>query len=99
VPHQRFAQRGDEPAVQLDRDQPATSRGQRHRQGSDTGADLEHLVFQSYSRGFGDRVAQGRVGEEVLAETMPELDAMAPQQLVELMGVGRVDHFMLRNSA
>src|SRR5260370_5802169 len=47
---------------------------------------------------LGQLVPQRRVGQEVLPERVLEVDPVPAQQLVELVGVGRVDHFILGNS-
>ena len=88
------AQHRDEAQVQLHRDEAPAAWGQGDGQCAGARADLEHLVIAVRARGFGDRVAGLRVDQEVLAQTVLEGDAVALQQPLELLQVGRVDHFI-----
>src|SRR5450759_4680808 len=74
-PFQRFAQRRDQPAVQLHRDHAACPARERHGQGSDAGADLEDLGLRREAGLLRNGVAQHRIGEEVLPDGMLEPDA------------------------
>ena len=88
------AQHRDEAQVQLHRDEATAAWGQGDGQCAGARADLEHLILTVRARGFGDRVAGLRVDQEVLAQTVLEGDAVALQQPLELLQVGRVDHFI-----
>ena len=88
--------------AQLDRDQTASPGSKRDGERADAGANLEHLVLRCHLSGFGHSIADCRVGQEILSETMLELDAVAPEQAVELVRVRRIDgldHLMRRNKA
>jgi hypothetical protein len=74
--------------IHLDRQDPGSRLGERDRQGSETGADLEDpIAFANAGIGH-DRAGEVRVGEEVLA---PDLGGPDPVALGEVFQLGAAE--------
>ena len=94
-----FAKGGNERAVELHRDDSPRARRQRDGERADPGPDLEDLVDTIGYRGVGDCVAQHRIDEEVLAESVLEGDPVPAQQACQLLRISRIEtHFIFWNS-